>query len=101
MLFGKVSYIEGTRTFDTGRFAKTSNLPITWIFTDAANVKHFITIEDPTDQLTIVFPSTAQILWHGDERDRTGLDAQTNVVKATFSYAPSSWLPPPVTWDTC
>lgn len=33
--------------------------------------------------------ATAQILWYGDERDRTGLDAQTCVVKATFSYQPS------------
>ena len=89
---GLFGYIEGSRTFDTGRFAKTAKLPLTWTFTDAANTKHYITIERPDDQLTIVFPSSAQILWHGDERDRTGLDAQTSVVKATFSYQPSSLL---------
>ena len=91
-LFGDVSYIEGTRTYDTGRFATQSSFPLTWTFTDAANTKHFITIECPDDQITVVFPASSQILWHGDERDRTGLDAQTCVVKATFSYAPSSWI---------
>ena len=91
-MFGKVSYIEGTRTYDTGRFATTSSLPITWVFTDAANTKHFVTIERPDDQLTVVFPVSSQILWHGDERDRTGLDAQTSVAKATFSYQESSFF---------
>lgn len=91
-MFGNVSYIEGTRTYDTGRFATTSSLPITWIFTDAANTKHFVTIEHSSDQLTMVFPVSSQILWHGDERDRTGLDAQTSVAKATFSYQGSSFF---------
>lgn len=34
-LFGKVSYIDGSRTYDTGRFATTKDLPFTWTFTDA------------------------------------------------------------------
>ena len=85
-LFGEVSYIENSRTHDTCRY--THRLPLTVTFTDSSNTRHDVIIESPSGQLTMVFPARGEIIWHGEERDRTGLDAQTYEVSATFHYEP-------------
>jgi hypothetical protein len=90
--FSANQYIEGSRTYDTCRFATTNHFPLKLEFTDATNAKHTILIEASSDQLTVAFPCSSEILWHGDERDRTGLDAQTNVAKVSFSYTESTFF---------
>lgn len=36
------------------------------------------------------FPCSSEVYWHGDERDRTGTDAQTTWCQVKFHYEPSS-----------
>ena len=69
---GATSYIEGTRTSDTCRFAKTKNLPIQVTFTDACNAVHRVQITSPQDEYTISVMCNHELNWFGDEKDRTG-----------------------------
>ena len=71
------------------RYRGGKNFPFEIIFTDRCNWKHKIVLKDKIDQLTTTVPCCAEILCHGYERDRTGLDAQTRVAEVTFSYAES------------
>eukprot|EP00933_Yihiella_yeosuensis_P064870 TRINITY_DN68412_c0_g1_i1.p1 TRINITY_DN68412_c0_g1~~TRINITY_DN68412_c0_g1_i1.p1 ORF type:complete len:239 (-),score=23.60 TRINITY_DN68412_c0_g1_i1:85-801(-) len=88
----KISYIEGTRAYDSLRFAY-SDLPFHVHFTDSENHKWEVTIEDEDDEVSVTFPvANSEIIWHGDDRDRTGFDAQTTLASCTFSYTPPTFL---------
>lgn len=88
---GATNYVSGTRTRDTWRYASTRNLPLTTRFTDSENICHEITLYRETDQITIAVPMRNELIFHGDERDRIGTDAQTRVAEITFRYTGSTW----------
>jgi len=87
-----VSYVSGSSTYDTLRYARTGNFPLKVQFTDSTNGVWEVFITSETDELHLLFPCSRQIIWYGDERDRTGFDAQCNICKVNFYYQPSSWF---------
>ena len=84
---GGLDYIEGARTWDTCQFGKTSNLPFTLHFKDRFNTKWAITIQNKHDVIKMVVPCGNEMIWYGDEMERTGSDDQTQLASLTFSYA--------------
>jgi len=86
-------YVEGTRTHDNLRIG--GHMPYRVEFTDRANVKHRITIESQSDQYTTCFPCGTEIIWHAKSRDRTGLDAQTQLAMVTFGFVGGDWFNSP------
>merc|ERR1712179_658574 len=89
---GGLEYIQGSRTWDTSRFATTTDLPLTLRFTDHLNVEWAVTIDNTWEQVTFAVPCGTEIIWYGDESSRTGSDAQTNFASLTFGYKESSWF---------
>merc|ERR1719171_1817301 len=79
-------WVTGTRTYDTLRYAETGGFPLRTTFTDESNRVWVAQLDSEADQMNIMFPCMDQILWHGDEDDRTGLDAQSNLCNVQFSY---------------
>ena len=55
-------------------------------FTDRKSNKWEIWIERSSDEITLVFPAGREIIWHGDEKDRTGSDARTMFAQVNFKY---------------
>ena len=55
-------------------------------FTDRKSNKWEIWIERSSDEITLVFPAGREIIWHGDETDRTGSDARTMFAQVNFKY---------------
>lgn len=88
-----VSYIEGSRTWDTLRYATTGSYPLTTRFTDRYNNEWTVSLNDSNSQVTLCIPSNTEIYWHGDEGDRTGFDAQTEWAQVTFSHADGTGFP--------
>lgn len=87
----RLEYIQGSRTADTLRYSR--NLPLTVTFTDKLNVKWEVTLESPSDTLTMCIPMGTQIMWYGaNEPVRTGCDAQTDWAEVTFNYEPKSFV---------
>ena len=78
------SYIEGSRAYETCRFARTGHLPLRLEFSDATNARHTIVIERNSDTHTVAMLCTSQILWHGDENDRTDLTHKPILQKSLF-----------------
>lgn len=92
-LRGQYQYVEGTRTSDTSRFAQHSSLPIELKFTDRMNKQHKVVIEDMSDEFNMCVPvGNSSLYWYGDEKDRTGFDAQTTWASVKFTYASSSFV---------
>lgn len=83
-----MQYIQGSRTYDTWRYANTRNFPLTTKWTDAANVQWKVTLNSNSDGCTVSVPCNPSTMFYGDERDRVGMDAQVNVCKFNFSYEP-------------
>mmetsp|Transcript_126154 Transcript_126154/g.315338 ORF Transcript_126154/g.315338 Transcript_126154/m.315338 type:complete len:180 (-) Transcript_126154:120-659(-) len=91
--FGDVAaQVQNERSvWDTCRFAKTRAFPLALTFTDAANIRHKILIEQTEDRYTMIFAvKHGEVFWHGDEVDRTKLYG--NVAQVTFSYQPKNLL---------
>lgn len=91
---GYDQYIEGTRTYDSLRYRNGAKLPFRVEWTDRFNVKHLIVLESTKDQYNLFVPCGTQILWNGYEKDKTGLDAQTELAFIQFSYAEPNMLQP-------
>jgi len=88
-----ISYIEDTKTKDTLRYAKTRNFPLTTSFTDRYNNEWQVSLNNENSQVTMCIPAGSDIYWHGDEKDRTGFDAQTEWVQLTFSWVSGCGFP--------
>jgi len=85
-----ISYVQGTKSNDTCRFATTKGLPLVLTFTDRHNHEYKVQINEPHDSVTFAFPGSPDQYWWGDEKDRTGFDGQTHFIQTHFSYQGSS-----------
>jgi len=84
-------YADSTETWDTWRYAKTRNFPLTTQFRDSENVTWRVKLTGPTNQVSLVVPISRILEFHGDERDRVGVDAKCRFAELTFSYQESSF----------
>lgn len=87
---GAKEYIEGTRTWDTFRYATTKNFPLSLSFRDNKNIQHLITLTDNKDDYTFAIPVGSELYVFGDEKDRIGSDAMTQYGQLHFTYQDSS-----------
>lgn len=81
---GTLELVSGTRTYDTLRYRH--GFPLTTTFTDTHNHKWAVSLISSADELTLFFPCSEQVIWHGDETDRTGFDAQCRMCEVNFRY---------------
>jgi len=81
-------YADGTETWDTWRYARTHNLPLTTQFTDSENVKWKVILGNASDRVSFVVPISRELGFHGDEYDRVGLDAKVRFAEVSFYYNP-------------
>ena len=84
-------YHDGTRTWDTWRYARTHNLPLTTWFTDSMNVEWQVKLVNQRGVCTMCVPGNSEMRFWGDEPDRVGMDATAQFMCFTFSYEPSGW----------
>jgi hypothetical protein len=49
-------YAGGTETWDTWRYATTSNFPLTTTFTDSENVTWRVTLNNTSNQVSFIVP---------------------------------------------
>jgi len=90
---GGISYIEGSATSDTLRYANTGNFPLTTRFTDRYNNEWQVSLNDENSQITMIIPSDWDLRFHGDETDRTGFDKQTEWVQVKLFYDEGNGFP--------
>merc|ERR1712131_73126 len=84
-------YADGTETWDTWRYAKTSRFPLTTTFTDSENVTWRVTLRDPNNQVSFVVPISRELNFSGDEKDRVAVDSKCRFAEITFHYQESSF----------
>jgi len=79
-------YADGTETWDTWRYARTHNLPLTTQFTDSENVTWKVILGNASDRVSFVVPISRELGFHGDEYDRVALDAKVRFAEVSFYY---------------
>mmetsp|Transcript_65289 Transcript_65289/g.142199 ORF Transcript_65289/g.142199 Transcript_65289/m.142199 type:complete len:176 (-) Transcript_65289:159-686(-) len=86
--FKEVELVYGADTWESCRYPRTKDLPLTLHFIDALAHRHEVTISKADDVLTLVIPCGFEIDWfsEGETRDRTTLSGRCNLAVCTFTY---------------